>query len=45
MQHYAFLGSSMAKGKKGEALEEIQGLSFDKEYFPYVNFDLNWAHA
>jgi V-type H+-transporting ATPase subunit C len=44
-RHFAALGSSLAKGSAADdAVEEIQGVSVDKEYFPYVHFAINWPY-
>ncbi|ORX84615.1 ATPase, V1 complex, subunit C, partial [Anaeromyces robustus] len=44
-QHYAKLGEKNTEGKskKKEQIDEnIQMLLGDKEYYPYVSFDINW---
>jgi V-type H+-transporting ATPase subunit C len=43
-QLYAKLGSSLAKGNKNEPMEDIQGVMYDKEYLPFVCFELQWDY-
>lgn len=43
-KHFAFLGSSVAKAEKDDQFDEIQGVVFEKDYKPYVCFDLKWEY-
>jgi V-type H+-transporting ATPase subunit C len=40
-QHYQKLGPSFGNGKDDNPIEEnLQGLALDKEFFPFVRFEL-----
>ena len=42
VQTYAHLAGAMGKIDKEESLDEVQGMFVDKDFLPYVNFDMNW---
>lgn len=42
LKHYASLGGSIGQESNDVPIEELQGLSLEKEFYPFVNMELNW---